>query len=68
MNAYAATGNSVGHTSVVVSESRDSNGTGGLYVMERNTGPTADNYIAETRWTVGCDPAGCCVTAWLHQP
>lgn len=53
---------------MVVSESRDSNGTGGLYVMERNTGPTADNYIAETRWTVGCDPAGCCVTAWLHQP
>jgi hypothetical protein len=57
-----------GHTSVVVSESHDSNGTGGLYVIEQNNGPGAGNYIPETRWTVGCDSSGCCVDAWLHQP
>jgi hypothetical protein len=57
-----------GHTSVVVSESHDASGTGGLYVIEQNNGPGAGNYIPETRWTVGCDSSGCCVDAWLHQP
>ncbi len=62
-------GGTNGHTSVVVSESHNSSGNGGLYVMEQNDGPSAGDYLSESNWHVNCSAYnGECPTAWLHRP
>ncbi|MFN2450311.1 MAG: CHAP domain-containing protein [Candidatus Baltobacteraceae bacterium] len=62
-------GGTYGHTSVVVSESHNSSGTGSLTVIEQNNGNYAGNSLTETNWYVNCASDGSgCPTAWLHRP
>jgi hypothetical protein len=62
-------GGTYGHTSVVVSESHNSSGNGGLYVIEQNDGNYAGDYLSESNWHVNCSAYnGLCPNAWLHRP
>lgn len=61
-------GGTYGHTSVVVSESHNSSGNGGLYVIEQNDGNYAGDYLSESNWHVNCSAYnGLCPNAWLHR-
>ncbi len=61
-------GGTYGHTSVVVSESHNSSGNGGLYVIEQNDGNYAGDYLSESNWHVNCSAYnGLCPNAWLHK-
>jgi hypothetical protein len=62
-------GGTYGHTSVVVSESHNGSGNGGLYVIEQNDGDYAGDYLSESNWHVNCSSYnGECPNAWLHRP